>query len=210
MLAFQRMVRTLGEEPIGVEYPGLHGRAHTQEDWENVNLLASMVERQANFITKMGDHMWFRSPALDGTLSRALVRYESFMRLFKQHPRSTLVPTLDIDLVWHTHQCSPNQYWTSSMTLAGRVINHNDELDKSTLRCGFKETARFYEMRFKDEYNTCLCWNCQALMSKFEEDTLNADVDFDVVAKEIQDEVTYYKAVEFARRSPKKALLPVR
>ena len=74
--------------------------------------------RQATFVDKMNNHLWIRSPALEGTLRRAIDRYSKFLILLKRKapplgadgsgttmvPGPIIVPTLDIDLVWHTHQ----------------------------------------------------------------------------------------------------------
>ena len=57
------------------------------------------VQRQEAFVQKMHAQLWIRSPALEGTLQRAIKRYLSFVKLFKLYPKTILVPTLDIDLV---------------------------------------------------------------------------------------------------------------
>lgn len=68
----------------------------------------------------MNGQLWIRSPALSGTLRRATDRYAKFLHLLKRKAPplgedgsgktivlgAIIVPTLDIDLVWHTHQCS--------------------------------------------------------------------------------------------------------
>ncbi|KAJ4291339.1 hypothetical protein N0V88_006347 [Collariella sp. IMI 366227] len=68
--------------------------------------LAENVVRQAGFVDKMHRQLWIRSPGCEGTLRRAGERYEAFLDLFRTFPGEMLVPTLDIDLVWHTHQLS--------------------------------------------------------------------------------------------------------
>lgn len=37
-------------------------------------------------------------------LQRACHRYQAFLHLMKRSPGSFLVPTYDIDLMWHAHQ----------------------------------------------------------------------------------------------------------
>jgi hypothetical protein len=194
--------------PLGVRFPGLQGNPHTNEQWDLVNELGMAVERQALFVEKMSDLLWLRSPGLEGTLKRALVRYEQFMELFREHSGTVLVPTLDIDIVWHTHQCSPKSYQSLCAKMAGRSINHDDSLGKTTLKDGFRETCRFYETRFKDEYNICLCWGCEALKSELEKCDRSVKADFDTIAKKAKEDVKYHKAVEFARRSGN--TLPIR
>jgi hypothetical protein len=45
-----------------------------------------------------------------------------------------MVPTLDVDLVWHTHQLSPVRYMIfSKATANGRFVDHNDRVEKEDL-----------------------------------------------------------------------------
>lgn len=170
--------------------------------------LSDAVLRQASFVEKMGKRLWIRSPAVEGTLTRAIVRYERFLQMFKEHPGALLVPTLDIDLVWHTHQCSPQCYHSASINRAGRFINHDDTVKETILTDKFKETRRLYEIRFKEEYNACLCWDCEALKSELERISLDTEVDFPKLARKVELEVAYCKAVEKARRAGQK-MLPI-
>lgn len=41
-------------------------------------------------------------------IDAAVQRYAHFLGLASEHPGKTLVPTLDIDLIWHAHMCSPS------------------------------------------------------------------------------------------------------
>jgi hypothetical protein len=47
----------------------------------------------------------------------------SFLDLMSTSPGSFLVPTLDIDLVWHTHQLMAHKYDTDCRELVGRFID---------------------------------------------------------------------------------------
>jgi hypothetical protein len=155
----------------------------------------------------MHAHLWISSPAVEGTLHRALDRYDKFLQLFKLYPGTTLVPTLDIDLVWHTHQCSPQQYRDSTLKRAGRFINHDDTLGKGTLDHGMDRTAEFFIVRFAQEYNVCKCWDCEAVASAIEkmgDDKLGPEREQIVdIAKQVEDEVNYYRAVELGKRTRK-------
>ena len=74
--------------------------------WENsspfgIDLVGAVV-RQGRFIDKMHTIDWLHSPALRSTVNRILVRYDRFLGLMRKYPGKIIVPTLDIDLAWHS------------------------------------------------------------------------------------------------------------
>ncbi|PYH80431.1 hypothetical protein BO82DRAFT_355600 [Aspergillus uvarum CBS 121591] len=159
--------------------------------------LVDNILRQAIFIDKMHGFLWIRSPALHGTLTRALARYERFVALFRLHPGTTLVPTLDVDLVWHTHLCSAVMYEESILERTGRYINHDDKLGGEILTGGFDATGKLYEAATGEPYGGCFCWDCEAVRSAGE------IVEGDVGAgarKKIEEKVDFYWRAEMARR----------
>ncbi|KAL3475373.1 hypothetical protein BJX99DRAFT_160012 [Aspergillus californicus] len=168
-----------------------------------VRKLIDAVVRQASFVEKMENHLWIRSPAVEGTLTRAIDRYSKFLKLFRLYPSKMLVPTLDIDLVWHTHQCSAFQYNEAMMKIAGRLIDHNDKLGKNALDPGFERTAALFRTRFGLEYLRCHCWDCEALLSAIQDAKSG-----EAVAKEVHQTVAYHRAVEIARRAGR-TMLPI-
>ncbi|KAE8376788.1 hypothetical protein BDV26DRAFT_282393 [Aspergillus bertholletiae] len=178
--------------------------------------LKANVDRQLKFVEKMHAHLWIRSPAVEGTLYRAIDRYEKFLQLFRDYPKMTLVPTLDVDLVWHTHLCNPEQYRTSLVERAGRIVNHDDKLGKTFLDIRFGKTNELFQITFGQQYEVCLCWDCQAILSAMEAFAINDDIDImddvdggaDSVVKKVEDDVRYYRAVEIARWQGRR--LPVR
>ncbi|PYH48828.1 uncharacterized protein BP01DRAFT_332855 [Aspergillus saccharolyticus JOP 1030-1] len=159
--------------------------------------LIDNVLRQAVFIDKMHDFLWIRSPALQGTLARALTRYERFINLFRLQPGTILVPTLDVDLVWHTHLCSATTYEESMLERTGRYINHDDKLEEGVLSDGFDTTGRLYEAATGESYGGCFCWNCEAMRSAKEE--AGGEIDADLRRK-IELEVDCYWQAEIRRR----------
>jgi len=87
--------------------------------------LAAAAGRQSKFFYNVSlPH--FRD---DRFLQQALVRYRKFLVLKQQHRDAVLVPSYDIDLVWHTHQLHPLLYKQDTSTLLGRMFNHDDTLD---------------------------------------------------------------------------------
>ncbi|KAI0096242.1 hypothetical protein GGR51DRAFT_543907 [Nemania sp. FL0031] len=175
---------------------------------DTVKSLVEAVERQSAFADKMEKQLWIRSPAAAGTLSRGIIRYERFLKLFKLYPKKMLVPTLDIDLVWHTHQCSPTQYSLVTTEIAGRFIDHNDRLGTVALNPAFEDTKALYRIRFAEEYQTCLCWDCEALRSAIVTEDDNGQKDVASIAHKANSKVAYYRAVEMARQRGYE-LLPV-
>lgn len=171
--------------------------------------LRDAVLRQASFVEKMNSHLWIRSPGLHGILNRAIDRYSKFLRLMKLYPTTMFVPTLDIDLAWHTHQCTPMLYLKGTKLWAGRFINHDDTIVKDTLDDGFDKTKRLFRVHFGKEYKVCGCWDCEALLSALEHPEKDQDgiIKMESIVKDVADEVAYYRAIETARR--KKQPLPI-
>lgn len=172
-----------------------------------VKQLVDNVERQRVFVQKMNAHLWIRSPALQGTLRRAVERYDKYLQLFRLYPGKMLVPTLDIDLVWHTSQLSPAAYKASTEERCGRFINHDDKIAKFKLATGNHETQNLYRIRFGLEYSVCLCWECQAVMSALEDSVRDGDLEEvrpegfeENLADRILEDVEYFRSVESARR----------
>ncbi|GJN86593.1 hypothetical protein PLIIFM63780_010174 [Purpureocillium lilacinum] len=190
-----------GLPPREQSFVGIMQQASTKR--RQVWVLVDNVVRQESFVAKMHSQLWLRSPALEGTLQRAVERYEVFLELFALHPKQMLVPTLDIDLAWHTHQLSSARYRESTEERCGRFIDHDDKLPKSSLTKGMDRTAELYRAHTGREYSVCQCWDCEAIASALEscvvEGTLdNADVDS--LARQVGNDVQYYRAVEHARR----------
>lgn len=171
--------------------------------------IAASIERQSAFVDKMEKQLWIASPAVTATLQRAMERYNKFLKLLEQYPDATLSPTLDIDLVWHTHQCSASRYESDTRTLVGRFLDHNDKLGSSVLNRALEKTARLWRVRFGHEYDVCFCWDCQALLSaateiaehQRENGLCNMEgIDTESVALTVGDYLTYYRYMEVSRR----------
>ena len=172
--------------------------------------LRDAVIRQAEFVDKMNNHLWIRSPALEGTIERAILRYREFLCLLKYNKGKTVVPTLEIDLVWHTHQCLSLGYVKATKAIVGRFINHDDTIVQEALGDGFALTKKLYRLRFGRDYRACGCWDCEMLLDELR--VLRAPgpgrvVDMTELARRAGDKVSYYRAVEVALR--KKTPLPV-
>ena len=127
--------------------------------------LNGAVIRQGTFIKKMHHLSWLTSPTLSSMMTRSIQRYEKFFAITADSLKSknVAVPTLDIDLVWHTHQLLPPSYYEYSLQKTNRFINHDDKIADTVLSTSFEWTAKTYAKRFKEPYSLCLCAYCDAI-----------------------------------------------
>lgn len=131
--------------------------------------LEAALHRQFSFATKMVQYAWHRGPDIDGTLSRATGRYHKFFALLNANrsAKTKVVPTVDIDLVWHTHQLSPARYRAFSRLRAdGRFVGHDDNMSSQLLLDSFAATEALHRRLFGEEYHLCLCWLCELARSR--------------------------------------------
>ncbi|KAF8885821.1 hypothetical protein BD779DRAFT_1646525, partial [Infundibulicybe gibba] len=124
--------------------------------------LRSAVLRQGSFIIKMYDLGWTKPQFFDHeedevALQHSIARYHAFLDLLASSPGSFFVPTLDIDLAWHTHQLTAEHYKIACMDYVGRFIDHDDSVEASKLSSAFDITCRAWKNRFKVEYTHCGC-----------------------------------------------------
>ncbi|KND00060.1 uncharacterized protein SPPG_04403 [Spizellomyces punctatus DAOM BR117] len=111
--------------------------------------LVAAVKRQRDFTGKMVDGTVIWDAA---QMARATVRYHKFL-LLMAHEHSFLVPTLDIDLAWHTHQLHPSHYQQYGLKHLRRIINHDDTVSNSHLKNSFAHTARLWKKHFNEIYS---------------------------------------------------------
>ena len=133
--------------------------------WENFSMFAldlgGAVMRQGLFGEKMCKLDWLHSPSAQNTMSRLLTKYERFLTIMSKNPKSITVPTLDVDLAWHTHQLSPVSYYRHTVNLAGRFIDHDDKIAEHTLSKQFEWTSKMYQTMYGEVYSECTCWYCE-------------------------------------------------
>ncbi|KAF2428684.1 hypothetical protein EJ08DRAFT_719442 [Tothia fuscella] len=125
--------------------------------------LSGAVIRQGSFVEKMHNIDWLHSPALESTMKRLLTKYARFFALMVEYPRQVAVPTLDVDLAWHTHQLDPKEYYRYSYALTKKYIDHDDKIEETALSDGFTWTSKTYASKYKEPYSECTCWYCEAI-----------------------------------------------
>lgn len=167
--------------------------------------IAAAVDRQYKFVEKMEQTLWIRSPAVHGTLRRAISRYDKFVKLLKKYPDVMLVPTIDIDLVWHTHQCAGAAYQTDMERLTGTFIDHNDKVGPTVLKGGEGKTAQLFRLNYGSEYLRCFCWDCETILSELET-AKGSGQKMDrkkrtEVARKVATLVSSYRAAEITRQN---------
>ena len=100
--------------------------------------LADAVASQASFVGRI----LALGPKIvnDAWIERAVDRYCQFLQLAQEHPNELLVPTLDVDLIWHVHMLSPLDYRDDCQAMLGRILSHDDQMAEGRLASAFQAT----------------------------------------------------------------------
>ncbi|CAF3514463.1 unnamed protein product [Rotaria sp. Silwood1] len=115
--------------------------------------LRKAVIRQRDFLEKFQNHYLysFDLKKMDRSHFVHFVQnYVSFMKLAIK--KEMIVPTFDIDLIWHTHMRYPSQYQTASIALCGFILDHDDAIESNTLTKVYKKTAERWKKIYNSEY----------------------------------------------------------
>ncbi|KDQ51291.1 hypothetical protein JAAARDRAFT_73757 [Jaapia argillacea MUCL 33604] len=135
--------------------------AYTDDRPFSIDLVGAVV-RQGSFIAKLYELGWMETRRFDmkedgEALPFAVARYHAFLDLVASSPSEEFVPTIDIDLAWHTHMLIPWQYASDCMEFVGRYVDHEDKVGNSQLSLAFDETCRAWKVRFSVPYMHCGC-----------------------------------------------------
>ncbi|CAF0919783.1 unnamed protein product, partial [Adineta steineri] len=112
--------------------------------------LASAVLRQIDFLQKFQKHNLFSMNLLKmnrDSFEKMVQNYVSFVKLANNN--GIIVPTFEIDLIWHTYMRFPSSYQETSIALCGFLLNHDDSIEDNVLTDGYQKTAD----RWKSTYN---------------------------------------------------------
>ena len=156
---------TRGKKLLRIERVAI--RRMMAQYWENhspfaLDLIGAVI-RQGVFVRKMYDLDWLHSPAARSTMERLITKYDRFMGIMIAHPSNVCVPTLDVDLAWHTHQLNPSAYYNLTTTVTGKFIDHDDKIEETKLSNAFEWTCKTYQKMYKELYSDCTCWYCESL-----------------------------------------------
>ncbi|MBW0482416.1 hypothetical protein O181_022131 [Austropuccinia psidii MF-1] len=118
--------------------------------------LASAVIRQSLFIEKISKLHYTEISIHDQEfLQKSVNRYYAFLELMKSDETKFFVPTLDIDLIWHTHQLTRGwRYCQDTINLVGRLVDHNDNVNDDQLDHSFHETSELWKRHFGVDYSS--------------------------------------------------------
>lgn len=97
----------------------------------------------------------------EATVARAVSKYGRFLDIAKENPRRMVVPTLDVDLAWHTHQLSPKTYYDVTTTHLNKFLDHDDKVAESKLSESFEWMCETYYNKYDEIYSECVCWFCE-------------------------------------------------
>lgn len=124
--------------------------------------LVGAVIRQGSFVEKMRKLGWTEPHFFDNSgdevaLLHAIGRYHAFLDLLASSRSTFFVPTLDIDLAWHTHQLMAQKYNDQCRTYVRRFIDHDDNVGEGELSKSFDITCRAWKVRYGVQYTHCGC-----------------------------------------------------
>jgi hypothetical protein len=126
-----------------------HAPVSTKQHGFGLNL-AEAVVRQWDFSKKI-TNVYPQDPVPRDLLHYVNRRYIKFMILMREQ-RNMIVPTLDIDLFWHTHQLSSHNYDAWCVQHIGRPINHDDTIEALHLSNGLENTKQLWVQTYGEEY----------------------------------------------------------
>jgi ubiquitin len=93
-------------------------------EWLGLDLVAAMRRQQRFMRGMLAVRATFDSEA---AIAAAVDEYRAFLDHF-HHSAEERVPTPVVDLVWHTHMLDPRRYGCETRKLAGRFVNHEDDV----------------------------------------------------------------------------------
>ncbi len=130
--------------------------AHESATDKDLFVEEEFLERISASARSQSKFLWHvRWPEYDNTefLEESVTRYEMMLRLMKENPTQFIVPTYDIDNIWHTHLAFPCRYVEDCCRLVGRPVHHDDDVghDRSStsfLKASSINTERLWQSSF--------------------------------------------------------------
>ncbi|OAE21704.1 hypothetical protein AXG93_1275s1150 [Marchantia polymorpha subsp. ruderalis] len=150
----------LWEDGTSMEFQNSLNRTPKETSLIEPYNLEAAAARQAPFYFQV-QRSWFTD---DGYLEGALQRYKGYLFLIEQSLKNPmakdrpvfLVPTYDIDLIWHSHQLHPIAYARHTSARFGTILDHDDtDTDRgegAKLHSSFLETCNKWWATFGTVY----------------------------------------------------------
>jgi len=115
----------------------------------SVDLVKAAV-RQQDFL-EQAKYLYGGGPEL---FKKFLRDYIMFLRLFKFTKNAdVLVPTIGIDLIWHTHMRFPEFYSRDMRKFTGQILNHNDDIPATNLLRHSFSTSQKWSKKYGKAYD---------------------------------------------------------
>jgi hypothetical protein len=135
------------------------------------------VLAQSNFLRKTNQLDWLHSPFVKEILRESCRRYSNWLKLgtscqkladttLGSRDRKILVPTLDIDLIWRSHNLAFYSYLSGTIEGSGTLIDVIEKPEQAELDITFTETGLRYKQKYNEEYSICFCNLCVSVRSK--------------------------------------------
>ncbi len=134
MIGFETATRTLPESIANLDLGYLGRKLHDDDAFE--------AQR------RNGERLWDEE-----RVARALHEYKQFLALMYWNPEAVLVPSEDIDEVWHTHVLNTARYQADCETIFGCFQHHlptfgeSEEVQEEDMK-GRDETLKLFEEAF--------------------------------------------------------------
>ena len=127
--------------------------------------MSHLTEDQRDFLTRLSAidfgpiafkliHAEDQEPWSLEQATQAIELYRRFLFLNYLYPDRAIVPSREIDQVWHTHILDTAKYREDCDTLFGQFMDHwpyfgvRDEADRQALNSAFEETQGLFEKHF--------------------------------------------------------------
>ena len=142
--------------------------------WLGINMLEMPVTEIDSRVNNMNlDRIvWkimkdpFKPDMTEDEVLFAVKQYKRFLNLKIKYPELNLVPTDDIDMIWHSHILDTEQYAKDCANLFGKFLHHNPffgEFGNETqeeMGIMFKETSDMWLHEYGEALETPVYFRC--------------------------------------------------
>ena len=113
--------------------------------------LREAAKRQMAFSRKITSAFPY-DPVPSETLTHCQQRYVKYMNLIRVTGNPGLVPALDIDLFWHTHQLSSSNYLPWCAHHIGHHVDHDDAIGEAGVETALDSTVAAWVTEYSEDY----------------------------------------------------------
>ena len=126
----------------------------------------SVAELDLKRITWKVSNDPYKPEMSDEEVSRAVHQYRRFLSLKVRYPGANLVPTDDIDMIWHAHILDTERYAYDCQRLFGSFLHHEPYFgnlgteSQEDMGGMFEETSRLWAEEFGEDLRTPEIFRC--------------------------------------------------